>query len=350
MNKMNYKMLGKTGLKVAQLCLGTMSFGDAWGYGADKQMSRKLFDTYVSAGGNFFDSSANYTNGESEKYLGEFIKGNRDRYVIATKCSLCGPAGPDHKGDPNATGNGRKHLREAIRHSLENLQTDHIDIFYVHAWDYTVSPKELMQTLNDFVRQGLVSYLGISNTPAYLVAECNGIARENGWEPFSVYEGLLNPLARTSELEILEMLKHEGMTMTVWQPLAGAMLAGSKEELERRIKAGYPKPTEHQMKIIQTVNDIAQEVGKSVPQVAINWLRQQSNNIIPIFGANKPEHIIDNVNALSWQLTKEQIDRINVANPIELIYPYDQLKANINNYIYNFMPDSFDTDRLPEWQ
>ena len=157
-------------------------------------------------------------------------------------------------------------------------------------------------------------------------------------------------IRRTAEIEILPAVEHFGMSMTVWQPLAGAMLCGSEDELNRRIAAGYPKPNEAQMKIIRAVNEVAEETGRSVPQVALNWLRQQSPAIIPIIGVRLPEHVIDNVACLDWTLTEDQIDRLNAAQTLTTIYPYDQLTASINYFIYNFMPkQAFDTHRFPRW-
>lgn len=347
---MKYKRLGNTGLKVSELCFGAMSFGDTWGYGSTQEESKKCFDAFVEAGGNFFDTSSNYSEGRSEEVLGEFIKGNREKYVIATKCSLCSPAKRLRPNDPNGAGNGRKHLREELELSLKRLQTNYIDVLYVHGWDFTVTPKELMATLNDFVREGKVSYLGISNTPAYIVAMCNTIADQYGWEKFSVYEGKYNLLDRSCELEVLPMVCDLQMSLTVWQPLAGALLCGSEEELEIRIKSGYQRPTPEQMTIIKEVNAIAKELNVSVPQVALNWLRQQSNNIIPIMGVRLAEHVEDNLKALDWKLSKEQLDRLNKVSKINLIYPQADLLGNINDYVYNYMEDQIDAEEVfPYW-
>lgn len=347
---MKYKRLGNSGLKVSELCLGTMSFGDTWGYGCDEETSKKCFDAFVEAGGNFFDVACNYSEGNSEKVLGKLIAGNRERYVIASKCTLCSPTGPQYPGDPNAAGNNRKHLREELEHTLERLGTDYLDVLYIHGWDFTVPVKEVMATLNDFVRSGKVSYLGVSNTPAYIVAQANTIADQYGWAKFVVYEGKHNLLARTIETEVLPMTKDLGLSITVWQPLAGAMLCGSEEELNIRVQCGYPAPTEEQKKIIHVANEIAEKRGVTVPQVALNWLRQKSDNIIPIIGVRLPEHITDNVKALEWKLSDEEMQQLDEASVIVLPYPQKDLNESINYFIYNFMREKIDApEAFPNW-
>ena len=347
---MKYKLLGKTGLKVSELCLGTMSFGDTWGYGCDEEVSKQCFDAFVEAGGNFFDCACNYSEGNSEKVLGKLMGENRERYVVASKCTLCSPVGPQYPNDPNAAGNGRKHLREELEHTLARLGTSYLDVLYVHGWDFTTPVKELMATLNDFVRSGKVNYLGVSNTPAYIVAQANTIADQYGWAKFSVYEGKYNLLSRSIENEVLPMTKDFGMAVTTWQPLAGAMLCGSEEELNIRIKCGYPAPSEAQMKVIHTANEIAEKRGVPVPQVALNWLRQRESNIIPIIGVRLPEHVTSNVQALEWKLSDEEMQQLNEVTAYALPYPQLDLNANINNFVYNFMRDKIDAPEVfPTW-
>ena len=173
---MRYKLLGHSGLRVAELCLGTMTFGEDWGWGASKEESRKIFDAYVEAGGNFIDTSINYTNGSAEKYVGEFIVSDRDRFVVATKFSLS-----TRKDDPNAGGNHRKNMMQAVEVSLKRLNTDHIDLYWMHMWDMVTPIEEVMHGLDDLVRAGKVLYVGISDTPAWLVAQANTLASMRGW-------------------------------------------------------------------------------------------------------------------------------------------------------------------------
>ncbi len=339
---MKYKRLGNTGLMVSELCFGAMSFGDNWGYGSNEEESKACFDAFVEAGGNFFDTACNYTEGNSEKLLGKFIAGQRERFVIASKCTLCSPMGPQYPGDPNATGNGRKHLREELEHTLERLGTDYLDILYVHAWDYRVPVEELMRTLNDFVTSGKVNYLGVSNAPAYIVAEANTIAKARGWAQFSVYEGKYNPLDRTIEREVLPMVEHFDMSLTVWQPLAGALLCGSSEELQIRVNSGYRAPTDAQWEIIHKVEDIAKELEVSVPQVALAWLRQRSSNVIPIIGVRIPEHVIDNLKSLDVHLNDDQMKAINDVSKIAHGYPTDAYLNSVDYMTYNRMLHTMD--------
>lgn len=347
---MKYKRLGNSGLLVSELCLGVKEFGNTDGWGSNDEMSKKCFDAFVEAGGNFFDTANNYCAGASERILGQLIAGNRERYVIASKCTLCSPKGPQFPGDPNATGNNRKHLREELEHTLERLGTDYLDVLYIHGWDFTVPVKEVMATLNDFVRSGKVSYIGVSNTPAYIVAQANTIAEHYGWARFIVYEGKHNLLERTIETEVLPMTQDLGLSICAWQPLAGAMLCGSEEELNLRVKVGYPSPNEEQMKVIHTVSEIAAARGVSVPQVALNWLRKKSSNIIPAIGVRLPEHVIDNLKALEWELTDEEMKKLDEASTLNLPFPQIDLKRNINNYVYNFMQDKIDAPEVfPDW-
>lgn len=349
---MKYRPLGNSGLRVSELCFGAMSFGSDWGYGSDESESRKCFDAFVDAGGNFFDTADCYTEGHSEEYLGKFMKGKRDRLVIASKCSLAGPI-PDRiafPGDPNGAGNGRKHLLEALDASLKRLDTDYLDVFYIHVWDFVTPVEEVMSTLNDIVRSGKARYIGISNTPAYKVAQANAIADKYGWPKFVAYEGHYNLINRTIEREVLPMVRDLGLALTVWQPLCGAYLCGSEEELQIRIKCGYPAPSDAQMKIIRAVNDMAKEIGVSTPQVALNWLRMQPGTVIPIMGVRLAEHVVDNVNIVNWQLSAEQMKTLEDATKFDLGYPQNDLNTVLAFYIYNWMlKDIKAPERFPHY-
>lgn len=180
---MRYKLFGKSGLRVSELCLGTMTFGENWGWGAPKDTSRQIFETFVEAGGNFIDTANQYTNGSSEKIVGELIASDRERFVVATKYSLSNQM-KDSSKNPNGSGNHRKNLMQSLEGSLKRLNTDYVDVLWLHAWDFTTPVEEVMRTFDDMVRQGKVLYIGVSDTPAWIVSEANTLARCNGWTQF----------------------------------------------------------------------------------------------------------------------------------------------------------------------
>jgi aryl-alcohol dehydrogenase-like predicted oxidoreductase len=312
---MRYRLLGKSGLRVSELCLGTMTFGEDWGWGASKEESRRIFDAYVGADGNFIDTSCNYTNGTSEKFVGEFTKGDRDHFVIATKYSLT-----ERKTDPNFGGNHRKNMRRSVEGSLRRLATDYIDLLYLHMWDYTTPVEEVMRTLDDLVRAGKVLYAGISDTPAWVVAEANALADLRGWARIIAYQGEYSLASRTPEREILPMTKARDLSFMAWGLLEGGELTGKYNAPSDEPKRS--KDTTERIKAMASVvMDVAKESGRTPSQVAINWGRQSSDNIIPILGARRLEQLQDNLGCLDFALTPEQIERLNAASPIDLGFP-----------------------------
>ncbi|HXR09254.1 MAG TPA: aldo/keto reductase, partial [Candidatus Acidoferrales bacterium] len=218
---MNYKLLGKSGLRVSELCLGTMTFGEDWGWGANQDESKAIFDAFAAAGGNFIDTADGYTNGTSEKFVGEFVGSERERFVIATKFSF-----NSHPGDPNAGGNHRKHMVEALHGSLQRLGTDYVDLYWMHAWDELTPVEEVMRALDDLVRAGKVLYVGISDAPAWWIARANTLAEWRGWTPFIGLQIEYNLIARTPERELLPMAAALGLGVTAWSPLASGWLTG----------------------------------------------------------------------------------------------------------------------------
>src|SRR5512142_2483676 len=267
---MRYKLLGKSGLRVSELCLGTMTFGEDWGWGASKEESRRIFDTYAGADGNFIDTSCNYTNGTSEKFVGEFTKGDRDHFVIATKYSLT-----ERKADPNFAGNHRKTMRRSVEGRLKRLDTDYIDLLYLHMWDYTTSVEEVMRSLDDLVRAGKVLYAGISDTPAWVVAQANMLAELRGWSRFIAYQGEYSLASRAPEREILPMAQALDMTFLGWGLLEGGELTGKYNAPSDEPKRS--KDTSERIKsIAEAVMDVAKEIGRTPSQVAISWARQSA--------------------------------------------------------------------------
>src|ERR1700744_2901643 len=219
---MKYKLLGRSGLKVSELCLGTMGFGAEGGWGADKETSFAIMDTFANAGGNFFDTANIYKLGTSEKIIGEYISNHdRDYFVLATKYTL-----KDNITNPNASGNNRKNMMRSVEESLKRLKTDFIDLFYLHIWDDITPIDEVLRGMDDLVRQGKVNYVAISDTPAWVIAKGNTLAELMGWSPLIALQIEYSLLARTSERELIPMAKHFGMTVTPWAPLAGGALTG----------------------------------------------------------------------------------------------------------------------------
>jgi aryl-alcohol dehydrogenase-like predicted oxidoreductase len=334
MASMSYKLLGKSGLRVSELSLGTMTFGGDWGWGADKAESQKQFDYYAELGGNFLDTANLYTNGTSEKYVGEFVKADRDHFVVATKYTLTPAANMgDTRHRPNVSGNHRKSMVQSVEHSLERLGLDYIDVLYLHAWDYLTPVEEVMRALDDLVRMGKIMYIMVSDTPAYIVSQANTLADLRGWSRFLGVQVPYSLIERDIEREILPMAKHFEMTVTPWGILKAGILTGKflKEGNEpTRVNRESLNLTKQQIATVKEVVKIAEKVGRSPSQVAINWVRQQQHRaqIIPILGARSLEQLKDNMAVLEWSLTEQQLDQLNKVSDIELGFPHTFLPNN----------------------
>ena len=298
---MRYKLLGRSGLRVSEICLGAMTFGEEWGFGANRDECRKVFETFVEAGGNFIDTANKYTEGSSERILGELVGAERERFVIATKYTLS-----MRNGDPNASGNHRKNLQQSVNASLKRLNTEYIDLLWVHAWDFTVPAEDVMRALDDLVRAGKVLYVGISDAPAWIVARANTVAELRGWTPFSALQVEYNLIERTVERELIPMARGMGLTVTPWAPMAGGVLTGkytrhATPEDTKRAQSNTPRLTERNIRIAQEVDAIADELGQTSARVALNWLRQQGSDILPIVGARKAEQMADLLKCLDFR-------------------------------------------------
>nr|HMQ54595.1 aldo/keto reductase [Anaerolineae bacterium] len=218
---MRYKLLGRSGLRVSELALGTMTFGEEWGWGASKEESKKIFDAYAEAGGNFVDTANRYTEGTSEKFVGDFIAADREHFVVATKYTLF-----MRRDDPNFSGNHRKNMVQALEASLKRLKTDYVDLYWVHAWDYTTPVEEVMRGLDDLVRSGKVLYIGISDTPAWIVSQANTMADLRGWSRFVGLQLRYSLIDRTVERELLPMARALDLGVTPWSVLGSGVLTG----------------------------------------------------------------------------------------------------------------------------
>ncbi|MBW4441281.1 MAG: aldo/keto reductase [Plectolyngbya sp. WJT66-NPBG17] len=332
---MRYKLLGHSGLRVSELCLGTMTFGDDWGWGGAYEESRKMFDAFAAAGGNFIDTANLYTNGTSEKFVGEFVKSDREKWVLATKYSL-----NMGNGGVNAAGNHRKNMVQAVEASLKRLDLEYIDLLWLHAWDYTTPVEEVMRSFDDLVRQGKVLYIGISDTPAWIISQANTIAQLRGWTPFIGLQIEYSLIERTPERDLLPMAHALEIGVTAWSPLGAGILTGKYnqgEPVEGRLSdPNTSRPvTEKQLAIAQTVVDIANEIGRLPAQVALNWIRHQSGGIIPIIGSRKLEQLQENIASLEFELTPEQLKKLDEVSAIELGFPHDFLKSDmVQNFAF----------------
>lgn len=305
---MRYKLLGKSGLRVSELCLGTMTFGEDWGWGADKPTSQKIFDSFTGAGGNFIDTSINYTNGTSEKFVGEFIKSDRDRFVVATKYTLR-PAN-SHQHDPNAGGNSRKAMHRSVEASLKALATDHIDLLYLHMWDFMTPVEEVLRAVDDLIRRGDVLYFAFSDTPAWVVSYAVAKAEDFGWSRPVGIQIPYSLLDRSVENDVLPMAREHDLAILPWGMLEGGVLSGKYRENNNEPHR-EANPDERSRAASEVVARVANKTGHSSAQVAINWIRQQPGNIIPILGCRTEAQIMDNLGCLDFVLDDEQVGSLN---------------------------------------
>ena len=326
----HYRLLGRSGLRVSPLCLGTMTFGTDWKWGSDEAESRRVFDEYARRGGNFIDTADIYTNGTSERFVGKFVQGRRDDFVIATKFTFSMDA-----GHPNAAGNHRKHLRVALEASLGRLGTDHIDLYWVHAFDGRTPVEETMRALDDAVRQGKVNYVGVSDYPAWKVAEANTLAMLRGWTPFVALQIEYSLIERTPERDLLPMAIDFGMAVTPWSPLGQGALTGkflddSADEDARinqnKDRMGGKYVDDRAQACARAAVEVAKEKGVSPSQVAIAWLLQQPGVTSPIVGARKLDHLTDNLDAAGVQLSHQELKKLDGPSAIDLGFPHDFLQ------------------------
>lgn len=348
---MRYKLLGKSGLRVSELCLGTMTFGEDWGWGASQDESRQIFETFVEAGGNFIDTANGYTDGSSEKIVGELIAQDRERFVVATKYAFPNLMS-DHTGNPNGSGNHRKNLMQSLEGSLRRLNTDYVDLFWLHAWDFTTPVEEVMRAFDDMVRQGKVMYIGISDAPAWIVAQANTLAQCYGWTPFVALQVEYSLIQRTPERDLLPMAQAFELAVTPWSPLAGGVLTGkynqSQSNTNLQSSSRGSEIPERSLKIAEVVNQVAQEIGRSPSQVSLAWLRTQSNAVIPIIGARKLSQVKDNLACVDITLSSEHLQSLNQVSQIELGFPHDFLGSDmIHDRLFGGTYDAIDNPRQP---
>jgi aryl-alcohol dehydrogenase-like predicted oxidoreductase len=323
---MKYKLLGNSGLRVSEAALGAMTFGDDWGWGAAKDEARKVYDAFREAGGNFIDTANVYTNGTSQSFLGEFMQGHRQSVVLATKYTNAAPG-----TDPNVAGNHRKSMVQAVEASLKRLKTDYIDLYWVHIWDQITPVEEVMRGLDDLVRQGKVLYVGISDAPAWWIAQANTLAHLRGWSPFIGLQIEYSLIERTVERELIPMAKALNLGLTAWSPLSRGVLTGkyhgqgSSEpgRMSSDMMKEYMPEQQRADRVVAAVKTVSDEIGRSMAQVALAWLRYRAVPVIPIIGARKLSQLKDNLASFDLTLSADHLKTLEEASRIELGFPYD---------------------------
>lgn len=324
---MRYKLLGQTGLRVSELCLGAMIFGDQRGaWGASPDESARIVERFAQAGGNFIDTANCYAAGESERLVGQLIAPERGRWVLSTKYTLS-----TQRADPNAGGNHRKNMIQSLDASLKRLGTDYIDVYWVHIWDAFTPVEETVRALDDLVRSGRVLYVGISDTPAWLVSQAVTLADERGLTRFSALQIPYSLIERTVERDLLPMARALDLAVTAWSPLGGGLLTGRygtdrpRPEVSRVASMGARTLTERNLAIADAVNAVASERGVTATQVALAWVRAQQQRavVIPIVGVRTLDQLQDNLGALDVALTDGELARLDEVSATELGFPYD---------------------------
>ena len=315
---MKYKLLGRSGLKVSEFCLGTMGFGTATPWGIDEHASFEILEKFGEAGGNFLDTANKYQNGMTEEIVGEFInKHDRDYWVVATKYSLY-----DNQTNPNASGNNRKNMMRSVENSLRRLKTDFIDILYLHIWDWLTPMEEVMRGLDDLVRQGKINYVALSDTPAWLVSKAQTLAEWRNYTDIVALQVEYSLIQRAPERELIPMAKHYGMTLTPWAPLGGGALTGKYLRNDPgRIKEGSKRLNENAVAITKKVLEIAETMEVAPAHVALAWTRQQGFHCIPIVGATKLEQLEENLKFTKVELSEQHLEELNEISKIDLGFP-----------------------------
>lgn len=339
----HYRLLGKSGLRVSPLALGTMTFGTDWGWGADVAESRRQLELYAERGGNFLDTANFYTEGTSETILGDLLTGQRDRFVLATKYTLS-----MGEGDPNAGGNHRKSLQQNLNASLKRLNTDYIDLLWVHMDDGITPLEETMRALDEVVRQGKVLYVGISDMPAWRVARANTLAEWRGWSPFVGLQIEYSLAERTPERDLIPMARELGLGVTPWSPLAQGVLSGryAQADLDSHSPDLAPSTPSNggtmegrhernktngrlSARTLASANEakaIAGELGATTVQVALAWLLAQPGVVSPIVGARTVAQLEDSLGCFDVNLSPEHLARLDAVSKIELGFPHDFLR------------------------
>ncbi|MFN8528930.1 MAG: aldo/keto reductase [Anaerolineae bacterium] len=334
---MENRYLGKTGMKVSELCLGAMTFGRE----ASEAESIAMMDSFKAAGGTFIDTADVYSQGISEEIVGRWLKGQpRDQWIIATKVRFTMGSGA------NDVGVSRKHILAGIDASLRRLQTDYIDLYQVHCWDRGTPLEETLSTLHQLVQSGKVRYIGVSNYSGWQLQKAIDISRQHGWEPYTCLQPLYNLLDRTVEWELAQVCLNEGLGIIPWSPLRGGWLSGKYKRgmtapventrIDEAAKRGWSESwtnyaNERTWSVLDELFAIAQETNKTPAQVALRWLLQMPGVTAPIMGVRTMQHLTDNLGAAGWKLDAEQMRRLTEVSTIQPPYPYDFIANGQDN-------------------
>ena len=323
---MELRSLGRTGVRVSELCLGAMTFGRE----IEEAPSGTIIDRYLDAGGNFIDTADVYGGGASEEIVGRALEGRRDGVVLATKVRM------KVGDDANARGASRRHIREGVEASLRRLRTDWIDLYQIHCWDPATALEDTLSTLDDLVHEGKVRYVGASNYTGWQLAKALGLAALHRWEPFAALQPQYSLVCRDAERELLPLCRSEGLAVIPWSPLGGGLLSGkyrAGEKPAEGTRGADPTPSaflvlqrleqERNFAIADAVGKVAAEVGRSPAQVAINWVLTRDGVTAPILGARTIEQLDDNLGAAGWALDDAQVKTLEDAAAFERGYPYE---------------------------
>lgn len=343
MSLSEYYILGRSGLRVSQIALGTMTFGKDWGWGSDEQTAREIFNTYIDAGGNFIDTADLYTNGTSETWVGKFIAERklRDRTIVTTKFSYSA-----EPSNPNASGNGRKNMLRAVDSSLRRLGTDYIDLYELHTWDRLTPAEEVMRTFDDLVRSGKVRYVGLSDTPAWYAARAQTLAEWRGYEPLCSLQLEYSLVERNIEREFMPLGLQLGMGITAWSPLANGFLTGKYSQdrdannsgrldtLKNDRNPALQKFTPRNWEILAELRRVAQSLERSMAQVAIAWTASQPGVAATIIGATTKSQLADNLQALDFEIPPELMTRLDTISRLNSQFPYSFFEPEIQHGLH----------------
>lgn len=340
----DYRLLGRSGLRVSPLSLGTMTFRTGSDWGSSDEEAQAIYDAYVEAGGNFVDTANFYGQGGSETLTGQLIKARREQIVLSTKYSLT-----MRWGDPNGAGNHRKNMVRSVEASLKRLDTDYIDLLYLHVWDDRTPVEEILRAFDDLVASGKVLYIGISDSPAWQISRMQAIAELRGWTPFCALQIPYNLTERTVERDLMPMASEMGLGVLPWSPLAGGVLSGkySRDDLKantpdtiagmrnrRDINLATGRLTEKTLEMAEVVRAVAAELGRTPSQVALAWTLLHPAVTSPLIGARTPAQLKDNLGALEIAFEAEQVARLNAVSEIDMGFPHSMLNSGVTDQMF----------------
>ncbi len=345
---MRYRLLGKSGLRVSQVALGTMTFGTAADWSRPEEECRPVFDAFAEAGGNFIDTANMYTGGESERIVGRLVKADRDRFVIASKYANAIPG----SGDPNAAGMHRKSLTRSLDASLKRLGVDYIDLYFVHWWDFTTPVEEVQRALDDAVSAGKILHVGLSDVPAWVVSRAQTFHELRGMVPVTAMQLEYSLVQRSIEREHLPLAKAHDIAVTAWSPLAGGILTGKYTRTatdigNKRMDSMQLQPLDtRNREIAESLDKIADGLEVTSGQLALAWM--MARDVIPIVGATRPEQLMENMYASDLVLTDETLSALDAASAFDAGHPYSMLEWDMPMALgYGGMFDQIDIPRFP---